>query len=52
MQATKLIDSTEQMMKFSFMGVSLTYFSSFNIMCAMQHMAVTDTLVASSMDPS
>ncbi|KAL3782241.1 hypothetical protein HJC23_000304 [Cyclotella cryptica] len=55
LQAAKLIDSTEQMMKFGFMSMSLTYFSSLNMMRAMQRVSVNDTLTAptaSSMDPS
>jgi len=43
-QAAQLIDSTETMMKFGFMSMSLTYFSSLNMMKAMQKVAVTDTL--------
>ncbi|KAL7539222.1 hypothetical protein ACHAXR_009961 [Thalassiosira sp. AJA248-18] len=44
MQAAQLIDSTETMMKFGFMSMSLTYFSSLNMMRAMQRVAVNDTL--------
>ena len=44
MQAAQLIDSTETMMKFGFMSMSLTYFSSLNMMRAMQRVAVGDTL--------
>jgi len=44
MQAAQLIDSTETMMKFGFMSMSLTYFSSLNMMQAMQRVAVNDTL--------
>ncbi|KAL7554566.1 hypothetical protein ACHAWF_019034 [Thalassiosira exigua] len=43
-QAAQLIDSTETMMKFGFMSMSLTYFSSLNMMKAMQRVAVNDTL--------
>ena len=39
-QAAQLIDSTETMMKFGFMSMSLTYFSSLNMMRAMQQVAV------------
>lgn len=39
-QAAQLIDSTETMMKFGFMSMSLTYFSSLNMMRAMQKVAV------------
>ena len=42
-QAAKLIDSTETMMKFGFMSMSLTYFSSLNMMRAMQQVALNDT---------
>ena len=41
-QAAKLIDSTETMMKFGFMSMSLTYFSSLNMMRAMQQVALND----------
>lgn len=44
MQAAKLIGSTEQMMKFGFMSMSLTYFSSLNMMKAMQRVAVNDAM--------
>ena len=44
MQAAQLIDSTETMMKFGFMSMSLTYFSSLNMMRAMQRVAANDTL--------
>jgi len=44
MQAAQLIDSTETMMKFGFMSMSLTYFSSLNMMRAMQKVAMNDTL--------
>ena len=42
--AAKLIDSTEQMMKFGFMSMSLTYFSSLNMMKAMQKVGANDTV--------
>jgi pimeloyl-ACP methyl ester carboxylesterase/CheY-like chemotaxis protein len=44
MQASQLIDSTETMLKFGFMSMSLTYFSTLNMMRAMQRVAVSDTL--------
>lgn len=44
-QAAKLIDSTETMMKFGFMSMSLTYFSSLNMMRAMQQVALNDAPV-------
>lgn len=43
-EAAKLIDSTEQMMKFGFMSMSLTYFSSLNMMKAMQKVGANDTI--------
>jgi predicted nucleic acid-binding Zn-ribbon protein len=43
-EAAKLIDSTEQMMKFGFMSMSLTYFSSLNMMKAMQKVGANDTV--------
>ena len=42
MQAAQLIESTETMMKFGFMSMSLTYFSSLNMMRAMQRVAMND----------
>jgi len=45
LQAAKLIDSTETMMKFGFMSMSLTYFSSLNMMRAMQQVALNDAPV-------
>ena len=53
--AAKLIDSTEQMMKFGFMSMSLTYFSSLNMMKAMQKVGAAETLThpgQSSLNPS
>ena len=47
-QAAKLIDSTETMMKFGFMSMSLTYFSSLNMMRAMQQVALNDAPVEGS----
>jgi hypothetical protein len=55
MEAAKLIDSTEQMMKFGFMSMSLTYFSSLNMMKAMQRVGANDILThpgSSPTDPS
>jgi pimeloyl-ACP methyl ester carboxylesterase/DNA-binding response OmpR family regulator len=48
LQAAKLIDSTETMMKFGFMSMSLTYFSSLNMMRAMQQVALNDTPLESA----
>ena len=50
MQAAQLIDSTETMLKFGFMSMSLTYFSTLNMMRAMQKVAVSDTLSSSAAD--
>eukprot|EP01082_Thalassiosira_pseudonana_P001997 g2052.t1 g2052 contig11:617503-618797(+) len=49
LQAAQLIDSTETMMKFGFMSMSLTYFSSLNMMRAMQRVAVTDVPSSSAL---
>ena len=54
-EAAKLIDSTEQMMKFGFMSMSLTYFSSLNMMKAMQKVGATETMThpgSSPLNPS
>lgn len=48
MQASQLIDSTETMLKFGFMSMSLTYFSTLNMMRAMQRVAASDTLSAAA----
>lgn len=50
MQAAQLIDSTETMLKFGFMSMSLTYFSTLNMMRAMQKVAMSDTLSAAATD--
>lgn len=51
-EAAKLINSTEQMMKFGFMSMSLTYFSSLNMMKAMQKVGASDTLAHPAASPS
>lgn len=43
-QAAQLVDSTETMMKFGFMSMSMTYFSSLNMIRAMKTMSVDKTL--------
>ena len=48
LQAAQLIDSTETMLKFGFMSMSLTYFSTLNMMRAMQKVALSDALSASA----
>ena len=50
MQASQLIDSTETMLKFGFMSMSLTYFSTLNMMRAMQRVAAADTVTAAVAD--
>lgn len=50
LQAAQLIDSTETMLKFGFMSMSLTYFSTLNMMRAMQKVAVTDALSTPAVD--
>lgn len=44
-QAAQLVDSTETMMKFGFMSMSMTYFSSLNMIRAMKTMSVDKTLM-------
>jgi len=45
-QAAQLIDSTETMMKFGFMSMSMTYFSSLNMVKAMKSVGAQDTVMA------
>uniref|UniRef100_A0A7S4ID55 Response regulatory domain-containing protein n=1 Tax=Odontella aurita TaxID=265563 RepID=A0A7S4ID55_9STRA len=45
-QAAKLMESTETMMKFGFMSMSMTYFSSLNMVSAMKKVAAQDTVMA------
>ena len=40
------MSSTEQMMKFGFMSMSMTYFSSLNMVRAMKKVAAQDTVMA------
>lgn len=45
-QAAQLMQSTETLMKFGFMSMSMTYFSSLNMIRAMRSVGVTDTVMA------
>ena len=45
-QAAQLMESTEAMMKFGFMSMSMTYFSSMNMVKAMKNVGVQDTVMA------
>lgn len=45
-EAASLMASTETMMKFGFMSMSLTYFSSLNMMRAMKQVGAANTLMA------
>lgn len=45
-EAADLMSSTEQMMKFGFMSMIMTYFSSLNMVRAMKKAAVLDTALA------
>jgi len=45
-QAAQLMQSTETLMKFGFMSMSMTYFSSLNMVRAMRTVAATDTVMA------
>ncbi|KAJ1456598.1 hypothetical protein M885DRAFT_463166 [Pelagophyceae sp. CCMP2097] len=44
-QAAQLMQSTETMMKFGFMSMSMTYFSSLNMIRAMRTVAAQDTVM-------
>ena len=44
-QAAQLMESTETLMKFGFMSMSMTYFSSLNMVKAMRTVAATDTVM-------
>lgn len=44
-QAAQLMQSTETLMKFGFMSMSMTYFSSLNMIRAMRSVGVTDTVM-------
>jgi pimeloyl-ACP methyl ester carboxylesterase len=46
-EATHLMDSTEAMIKFGFMGMSMTYLGSLNLMKSIKKVAANDTLVQS-----
>jgi hypothetical protein len=45
-QAAQLMQSTETLMKFGFMSMSMTYFSSLNLIRAMRKVGATDTVMA------
>ena len=45
-KAAQLMESTETMMKFGFMSMSMTYFSSLNMVKAMKSVAAQDTIMA------
>ncbi|CAM9274089.1 unnamed protein product, partial [Hapterophycus canaliculatus] len=45
-QAAQLMQSTETLMKFGFMSMSMTYFSSLNMIRAMRSVGATDTVMA------
>ena len=47
-EAQALMASTETMMKFGFMSMSLTYFSSLNMVRAMRQMGTANTVLASN----
>ncbi len=44
-QAAQLMQSTETLMKFGFMSMSMTYFSSLNMIRAMRKVGATDTVM-------
>ena len=45
-QAAQLMQSTETLMKFGFMSMSMTYFSSLNMIRAMRTVSTQDTVMA------
>lgn len=45
-QAAQLMQSTETLMKFGFMSMSMTYFSSLNMIRAMRSVGASDTVMA------
>ncbi|CAM9463113.1 unnamed protein product [Chrysoparadoxa australica] len=45
-QAAQLMQSTETLMKFGFMSMSMTYFSSLNMIRAMRTVGASDTIMA------
>ena len=47
-EAANLMQSTEQLMKFGFMSMSLTYFSSLNMIKAMKSFGAMDTILATA----
>lgn len=46
-EATHLMDSTEAMIKFGFMGMSMTYLGSLNLMKSIKKVATNDTVIQS-----
>ena len=49
-QAAQLMQSTETLMKFGFMSMSMTYFSSINMVKAMRTVSAQDTVMAALAD--
>jgi hypothetical protein len=49
-QAAQLMQSTETLMKFGFMSMSMTYFSSLNMIKAMRTVSAQDTVMAALAD--
>lgn len=49
-QAAQLMQSTETLMKFGFMSMSMTYFSSLNMIKAMRTVSAQDTVMAALSD--
>ncbi len=49
-QAAQLMQSTETLMKFGFMSMSMTYFSSLNMIKALRTVAAQDTVMAALSD--
>jgi CheY-like chemotaxis protein/pimeloyl-ACP methyl ester carboxylesterase len=47
-EAAALMASTETMMKFGFMAMSMTYFSSLNMVKSMKHLGTANTLLATN----
>ena len=49
-QAAQLMESTETLMKFGFMSMSMTYFSSLNMIKALRTVSAQDTVMAALAD--
>ena len=49
-QVAQLMESTETLMKFGFMSMSMTYFSSLNMVQALRTVAAQDTVMAAVAD--